>query len=76
MCAGDVIAWGERIMRRTNGLRAALLIACATAALAPNAAIAAPPANAASAEQRAAEAVSKMTLDEKLQLVFGYFASD
>jgi beta-glucosidase len=63
-------------MRRTNGLRAALLIACATAAVAPNAAIAAPPANGASAEQRAAEAVKKMTLDEKLQLVFGYFASD
>jgi len=69
-----MIAWGESVMRRRGGLQAALLIACAAAALLPAEAIGAPPG--ASAEQRAADAVSKMTLDEKLQLVFGYFASD
>lgn len=63
-------------MRRTDGLRAALLIACAATGLASSAAIGAPSANGENAEQRAADAVSKMTLDEKLQLVFGYFASD
>lgn len=56
-------------MIRTYGLRIALLIACAAPALAM--AQAAP-----TAEQRAASAVSQMTLDEKLQLVFGYFATD
>jgi beta-glucosidase len=48
-------------------------IACAGVALIPAASTNAQPAN---AEQRAADAVSKMTLDEKLSLVFGYFASD
>jgi beta-glucosidase len=56
-------------MIRANGLRMALLIACASPAL-----VAAQPAP--SPEERAAAAVSKMTLDEKLQLVFGYFATD
>src|SRR5579884_3966066 len=68
-----MIVRGERIMRRKYGLRAALWIACAGVALIPAASTNAQPAN---AEQRAADAVSKMTLDEKLSLVFGYFASD
>jgi beta-glucosidase len=54
------------------GLRAVFLVACAGVALAPSAAALAQQ----SGEQRAADAVSKMTLDEKLSLVFGYFASD
>ncbi|HEX6784773.1 MAG TPA: beta-glucosidase [Sphingomicrobium sp.] len=56
-------------MSRTSGFRSAMLIACAAPALV--AARAVP-----TAEERAAAAVSKMTLDEKLQLVFGYFATD
>jgi beta-glucosidase len=76
MWVGDLIAWGDRVMDRKFGLRAALLIACASAALARTAATSAQPASAATAEQRAANAVSRMTLDEKLQLVFGYFATD
>lgn len=59
-------------MRGMYGLRATLLVACAGVALAPSAAALAQQ----NAEQRAADAVSKMTLDEKLSLVFGYFASD
>ena len=61
-------------MGRTYGLRAALFIASAGAALMPAASLGAQPA--ANAEQRAADAVSKMTLDEKLGLVMGYFATD
>jgi beta-glucosidase len=53
------------------GFRLGLLFACASTAVAANA----QPARV-SAEQRAADAVSKMTLDEKLQLVFSYFATD
>jgi beta-glucosidase len=60
---------GENVMSRTSGFRSAMLIACAAPALV--AARAVP-----TAEERAAAAVSKMTLDEKLQLVFGYFATD
>src|SRR6267378_346324 len=55
-------------MRRYHQYRAAMLMACAL----PGAAAAAPQ----SADQRAASAVAKMTLDEKLQLVFGYFGTD
>lgn len=55
-------------MRRTQGFRIALLIACAVPAVAASAQ--------AGPDERAAAAVSKMTLDEKLQLVLGYFGSD
>ena len=55
-------------MNRKQRFRIAWLLACVL----PAAAGAAQP----SAEQRAQDAVSKMTLDEKLQLVFGYFATD
>lgn len=55
-------------MHRTQGLRIALLIACAVTAVAASAQ--------AGPDERAAAAVSKMTLDEKLQLVLGYFGSD
>ena len=63
-------------MSRMFGLRSGLLLACAAAALEPATASNAQSANVQTAEQRAADAVSKMTLDEKLTLVFGYFASD
>src|SRR5438270_13728053 len=52
-------------------IRIATLMAGAGSAVAA----AAPPARP-SPEQRAEAAVTKMTLDEKLQLVFGYFATD
>ena len=59
-------------MQMKNALRAGLLAAAAaslgtigTGSLAQS-----------GPDERAAAAVSKMTLDEKLQLVFGYFASD
>ena len=55
------------------GLRGALLIA---AAISVGALATAAMAKAGSPDQRAAAAVQKMTLDEKLRLVFGYFASD
>ena len=61
-------------MRRMYGARAALLIACAGLALIPAASSSAQAA--ASAEQRAGDTLGRMTLDEKLQLLFGYFASD
>lgn len=57
-------------MIRKFGVRVALFAACAATAVAANAL------PIASAEQRAADAVSKMTLDEKLQLVFSYFATE
>ncbi len=63
-------------MGRKFGLHSALLLACAAAALAPATSVNAQTTNAQSAEQRAADRVSRMTLDEKLTLVFGYFASD
>ncbi|HEV8408448.1 MAG TPA: glycoside hydrolase family 3 C-terminal domain-containing protein [Sphingomicrobium sp.] len=60
-------------MGLTIGFRGGLLIAAAIpVALLGTAAMA----EAASPDQRAAAAVSKMTLDEKLGLVLGYFASD
>ena len=60
-------------MGSTIGLRKALLILAAIpVALLGTAAMA----EAQSPDQRAAAAVGKMTLDEKLSLVFGYFASD
>src|SRR3954467_7412865 len=59
-------------MQMTNGLRASLL---AGAALFLAAAATGTSAQS-NADERAAAAVSKMTLDEKLTLVFGYFASD
>ena len=55
-------------MRRTKGFRLALLVACAVPAVAASAQTA--------PDERAAAAVSKMTLEEKLQLVLGYFGSD
>ena len=55
-------------MRRTQGFRIALLIACAAPAVAASAQT--------GPDERAAAAVGKMTLDEKLQLVLGYFGSD
>ena len=58
-------------MNRKFGFRLGLLVACAVSAVAASA----QPARV-SADQRAADAVSKMTLDEKLQLVFSYFATD
>lgn len=58
-------------MNRMFRVRVALLVACAASAVG---ATAQPGASA--ADQRAAQTVSKMTLDEKLQLVFGYFATD
>ena len=63
-------------MVRKYGLRGTFLLACAAPALVPVTASNAQSASAQTAEQRAADAVSKMTLDEKLKLVFGYFASD
>ena len=63
-------------MGRKHGFRSALWLACAAGALAPAIAANAQSANAQAAKQRAADAVSKMSLDEKLTLVFGYFASD
>src|SRR3954451_15547160 len=59
-------------MQMTNGLRASLL---AGAALFLAAAATGTSAQS-NADERAAAAVSKMTLDEKLTLVFGYFGSD
>ena len=58
-------------MNSTRGFRFALLMACSVSAVAATA----QPAST-SADQRAADTVSKMTLDEKLQLVFGYFATE
>ena len=63
-------------MVRKYGLRGTFLLACAAAVLVPVTATNAQGTGAQTAEQRAADAVSKMTLDEKLKLVFGYFASD
>ena len=58
---------------RLTGLRGALLIAAAIpGSMFGTAAVA----QAGSPDQRAASAVRKMTLDEKLGLVFAYFASD
>jgi beta-glucosidase len=56
------------MMRRTKGFRFALLIACAVPAVAASAQT--------GPDERAAAAVSKMTPEEKLQLVLGYFGSD
>src|SRR5947209_20337791 len=58
-------------MHHKHIIRIATLMAGAGSAVAA----AAPPARP-SPEQRAEAAVTKMTLDEKLQLVFGYFATD
>jgi beta-glucosidase len=57
-------------MRSVRVLRTALSVACALPVMVAVQAAAATP------EERAAAAVSKMTLDEKLTLVFGYFATD
>src|SRR3954470_3478835 len=59
---------GESAMHRSYQVRIAVLMACA----APAIAAAAPP----GPGERAEAAVSKMTLDEKLLLIFGYFATD
>ena len=60
-------------MGSTTGLRLTLLIAAAIpGALLATAAMAQAP----TPDQRAAADVGKMSLDEKLSLVFGYFASD
>src|SRR6476469_9731869 len=58
------------VMLKQNGraIRTALLIACAAPAVSAAAQT--------SADEQAAAAVSKMTLDEKLSLVFGYFGTD
>jgi beta-glucosidase len=56
-------------MNPKNGLRVAFLIACASPALAAQTPVP-------NAEQRTEQALAKMTLDEKLQLVFGYFGTD
>ena len=56
-------------------VRFALLVACATIAV-PATAQPADVSAGQSAVQRAADTLSKMTLDEKLQLVFGYFATE
>jgi beta-glucosidase len=58
-------------MNRSLAYRFALLVASATAAVA----VAAQPAPS-NPDERAADAVSKMSLDEKLQFVFSYFATD
>ncbi|HJP68980.1 MAG TPA: beta-glucosidase [Sphingomicrobium sp.] len=58
-------------MNRSIAFRFALLVASAASAVV----VAAQPA-ASNPDQRAADAVSKMTLDEKLQFVFSYFATD
>ena len=58
-------------MNSKFGVRVALLVACAATAVAAKAQVAS-----VNAEQRAADAVSKMTLDEKLQLVMSYFGTD
>ena len=76
MSDGDMIAWGDWIMVRKYALRTALFAACAAVAVVQQAAVGAQPTSGLSAEQRAGDTVSTMTLDEKLQLVFGYFASD
>lgn len=55
-------------MHRRYRIRIAVLMACA----APAVAAAAPP----GPGERAEAVVSKMTLDEKLQLIFGYFGTD
>jgi beta-glucosidase len=56
-------------MNRKNILLVALSVTSAPPALAAQS-------STISAEERATAAVGKMTLDEKLQLVFGYFATD
>ena len=58
-------------MNQSQAFRFALLIACAASAVCA----AAQPA-VISPDQRAVDAVRKMSLDEKLQFVFGYFATD
>src|SRR5438270_13332231 len=63
---------GEIAMSRIH--RLSLLAACASVTIAG--AAYSQPASSTNADQRAAQAVSRMTLDEKLRLVFGYFASD
>jgi beta-glucosidase len=60
------------MMQMKNALRASLLAAAAITFGTPGTGTLARP----GPDERAAAAVSKMTLDEKLQLVFGYFASD
>ncbi|HLO21010.1 MAG TPA: hypothetical protein VK192_11030, partial [Sphingomicrobium sp.] len=55
-----------------NGLRTGLLTGAALLLVSMGAVAMAQP----SADERAEAAVGKMTLDEKLSLVFGYFASD
>ena len=64
---------GESMMGLTIGLRRALLVAATISVAQIGAAAMAEPAT---ADERSAAAVSKMTLDEKLSLVLGYFASD
>ena len=59
-------------MQMTNCLRGGLLAAAAASLAAMATASMAQP----SPDERAEAAVSKMTLDEKFQLVFAYFASD
>jgi beta-glucosidase len=59
-------------MGLTIGLRGGMLIAAAIPVALGTAAMAQAP----TPDQRAAAAVGKMTLDEKLSLVLGYFASD
>lgn len=58
-------------MKATYVFRIGLLVACAASAVTAGA-----QSSRVNAEERAADAVSKMTLDEKLQLVFSYFATD
>ncbi len=59
---------GMMLKQNRRAIRTALLIACAAPAVSAAAQT--------SADERAAAAVSKMTLDEKLSLVFGYFGTD
>ena len=59
-------------MQMKNSLRTGLLTGAALLLVSVGTAGMAQP----SADERAESAVSKMTLDEKLSLVFGYFASD
>lgn len=59
-------------MQMKNGLRTGLLTGAALLLVSMGAVAMAQP----SADERAEAAVGKMTLDEKLSLVFGYFASD
>ncbi len=60
------------MMQMKNSLRTSLLTGAALLLVSVGTAAIAQP----SADERAEAAVSKMTLDEKLSLLFGYFASD